>query len=531
MNEFQVPSQSNNVSRAPAQIELDNPLERLPRDELAALAKRVFEILPTEDPLAPVDNDQLGRFAAGKDLGLDELALLKPLAAWVSTHSETLTEAYPGPKPPLNHLHGCWSNFYSQPLNGVPFPRDLPAAPTRLLDFELDFPIGVPACALTPQHDYVGYFADRGFDLITFKTVRDRPWNPHAFPQWAFAPGIGEPLPAYDPTDPVHPTLDPGVISDVRSASLVNSFGVPSLAPEQWKRHVELSRSRMRPKGQVLIVSVMGSPEAPDTQRDGDAALVSQFARTAAEAEDAGAQIVELNLSCPNTGNKPICQDPELSASVVAAVQKELTRDTPIFIKIGYLAPPQLQALLSECEKRISGVVAINAMPIRSLQMGQEKPFFPDRLTLDDQPTDQSGLSGVAIRDFGLEVTRNLVELRRSMGDWAIVGVGGVTAPEDFQAYRDLGADAVQTCSGAWLNHMLAIETRRYVHGGKSQKSAAGGSSSNAPDHPSQRDSTSAPPRGGSSWRKAVRATFQAIGTGGVSVVTGPSPKDAQAKK
>src|SRR4051794_18494467 len=122
-------------------LEIDNPFERVPRGELAILARRVFSMLSAPDPRAPVSREQLDHLEAADVLTPSELALLKPLAAWVSTHSNVLTDAYPGPRPPLNHLHGCWSNFYSAPLNGVPLPRDLPTARGRFLDFELDFPI------------------------------------------------------------------------------------------------------------------------------------------------------------------------------------------------------------------------------------------------------------------------------------------------------------------------------------------------------------------------------------------------------
>ncbi len=503
----------------PAAIEIDNPLERLPRAELVALANRVLSVLASEHDdarrLAPVSRDELRQIEVADSLTSDQVVLLKPLAAWIASHDVSLTAAYPGPKPPLNHLHGCWSNFFSAPLNHVKLPRELPTggSPSRFLGHDLRFPFGVPASALTPQHEYVGYFAERGFDLITFKTVRDRPWNPHAFPQWAFAPSVGEPIATPESVSSVIPTLDPGAVPSVDTTSLVNSFGVPSLAIDQWKIHVDLARKRLR-RDQVLIVSVMGSPEEADSH----ATLISQFSRAASEAEDAGADVIELNLSCPNTGSHQLlCFDPELSASVVAGVRRELSQDTPLIVKISYMDEPHLRRLVKACGPQINGIVAINALSVPARRDSQTA-FFPGRIN------DAAGLSGIAIRDLGLQVTRNLVEIRQTLGaspdDWVVVGVGGVMTPADYQAYRDAGADAVQSCSGAWLNHRLALETREYVLSGGGPEHTRPSSEPSVDQAVNRQNRVSKPSARRRSWLRKTQVALEAIGSGGVSVIT-----------
>jgi dihydroorotate dehydrogenase len=437
-------------------LEIDNTIERLRPDQLVELAQRVFEVLPGHADSAPVSREELRALGEATQLSPEQEASIAPLAAWIGQHGRELSSAYTGPIPPFDHLRGFWSNFYGGPQNGAPFPASgLRHSRTRLLDFDLNFPFGVPACALTPRSDYIAYFAKRGFDLLTFKTVRDRPWNPHPFPQWALAPDVDAPVFAATMDEPIYPTLDLGAVRDPSRASLVNSFGVPSLATEQWKDDVRESKSRLA-TGQVLIVSVMGSPEAPDTIAGGDRALVRQFARAAADAEDAGADVIEVNLSCPNTGGELLCRSAELSCDVLRAVKNELRAHTPVFIKISYLPSDELTRLVEACQGLIDGIVAINAVPIRTLHASGEA-FFPKR------QNDVAGLSGIGIRDLGLKVAHKLVELReqhRATTDWVIVGVGGVSSPDDYWAYRDAGVDAVQSCSGAWLNHRLALEIR-----------------------------------------------------------------------
>jgi hypothetical protein len=64
-----------------------------------------------------------------------------------------------------------------------------------------------------PDARYLTFFAHRGFDLLTYKTVRNRAWDPHPFPNVAFVPGIKEPLPESDETLTLYPTPDHGAIA------------------------------------------------------------------------------------------------------------------------------------------------------------------------------------------------------------------------------------------------------------------------------------------------------------------------------
>jgi dihydroorotate dehydrogenase (NAD+) catalytic subunit len=440
--------------------DIDSPIERFPPEQLVALGRRVFTVAPEAAEYAPVARDQLDELVAGTALTQEQLALVTRLAAWIKEHRGELYRAYPGPAPPFDHMLGYWSNILKGPRNGVPFPHtNLPVRPTRLFDFTLNFPFGVAACAFMPDARYVAYFAQRGFDLLTYKTVRDRAWNPHPFPNLSFAPAIAAPLTIQDLHRPVFPTPDHGAIADPQLVSLVNSFGVPSLPTEEWMHGVATSKRHLG-SGQVLVVSVMGSPEVATT----NAELANQFAAAADAAHTAGADIIEVNLSCPNTGKSSpgaqdelICRDADLSLGVLKAVRRQLPSEKLVFIKISYLPHAQLHALVTKCQKLINGVVAINAVPVQAVHRSRI-PFFPSRTN------NLAGLSGVAIRGLGLETVRTLVELRTAAGatrdDWVIVGVGGVTSPEDFMSYLDLGVDAVQSCSGAWLNHRLALDTR-----------------------------------------------------------------------
>ena len=454
----------------------------------------------------------LGRMATPPSRAPDELANLAQQLVAARDAQEVAIDAFfektRRARPPFDHLRDFWTNFADGPrVDGVgPLAERTPRIATRLLGYELNSPFGVPACALTPQARFIKYFAERGFDLITYKTVRDRAWNPHPFPQWGFAPDETSSMRLSELGDgavqrPIFTTLDPTHVASVEQSSLVNSFGVPSLPVEQWKADISAAKAVLR-FGQVMIVSVMGSPDAPDTKTMGD--LVRQFASTAANAVEAGADVIELNLSCPNTGSGDlICADPELSAMVTKAVRREIrSSGIPLLIKTSYLPGTGLEDLVLRCQKDIDGVVAINTVLVPAIG-ADGRAFFPKR--------PKAGISGNAIFEFGLDAVRRLERLRqesRADSDWVIVAVGGVTSVARYAAYIDEGADAVQSCSGAWLNPGLAAEIRaQFGHAPSSKLSAS-------------LPSRDARPRA-TSLRRVLLAVLETLASGGVNVLRG----------
>jgi len=189
-------------------------------------------------------------------------------------------------------------DFHADPIQGElrPPKERLTVRSINLFDFQVDFPLGLPACVLTPTHKWIKFYAQRGFDLLTYKTVRGKPWDGHPKPNWALVKLLLDDQRVIasrvdEPWWPIHP----------REFSMANSFGVPSQHPREWQADVEKARDVLRVPGQVLIVSVMGTPEEADTIED----LADDFANVAGLAKEAGAQIIEANLSCPNTGSGP----------------------------------------------------------------------------------------------------------------------------------------------------------------------------------------------------------------------------------
>ena len=369
-----------------------------------------------------------------------------------------------GVTPPPYNRHRDFS--FALPPIATEWPqRDLVRRPTNILGYEVEYPIGVPACALTFNSSWLKYFQDRGFCIFTHKTVRSGKWGGHPEPHWALVNELNGPL--------KYPFNEARVAASMTKwpahpleFSMVNSFGVPSLEAKIWQAEVAAERE-MLSEGSMLIVSVMGTPEEADDEFD----LAKDFARTAALAKDAGAQVIEANLSCPNTPPPPLgasegrysrrsskaSQDdiytsPDMARLVCEAIRSEIGVGFPFLIKIGYLPPPELEELISAVSDTIDGVVAINTVRV-SVDDSEGEPFFKDR--------PQAGLSGSLIKELAKDVLTSLLDIRsRLKPDLAIFGVGGVTTADDVHEFEDLGIDAVLSCTGAWMNPNLALEAR-----------------------------------------------------------------------
>ncbi|WP_169064242.1 dihydroorotate oxidase [Geodermatophilus dictyosporus] len=376
------------------------------------------------------------RLAAGKAGDADLPLLTRVLFS--AGHGGLL--AAHGVRTPSYDLLGSYRDNLRTPVG----PR-LPGRPRaggrrwRVLGRDVGFPIGVPACVLNGGEEWVRYHARNGFSVLTYKTVRSRAHEPNAQPNWTFAPRPPGDAVVSDPWDWVAPG-DPGV-------STVNSFGVPSPPPAEWM--ADLERSLAAVDGdQLLLVSVMGSGDGTD--------LVDDFAATARLAEEAGAEVVELNLSCPNTlsaaaddGVKPpLCLDAAATLAVVEGVRRALGDRTGLVAKISWLDEDRLAALVPGLAPLVDGVAAINTVAGRVVRSDGE-PTFPGRAV--------AGLSGAAVRGHALDLTRRLVALREAGGHrFDVLAMGGVTDVASFEALWAAGADAVQSASGAFADPFLA---------------------------------------------------------------------------
>jgi dihydroorotate dehydrogenase len=230
--------------------------------------------------------------------------------------------------------------------------------------------------------------------------------------------------------------------------SITNSFGNPSKGPDFWQEDMKKAQTYAG-SGQLLIASVVGTIQKGFTDDD----YYADFALAARLAHETGVKAIEVNLSCPNVANEGIlCFNPEADETICRSV-KETIGDTPLLVKFGYFTPDQ-ETLLKTIVKRISpfvaGISVINTIPAPVVdENGKQALPGPNRL--------MSGICGASIKWAGLTMVERLAHIRETLSeDFAIIGVGGVMGSDDYLQYKEMGADCVQSCTGAIWNPMLA---------------------------------------------------------------------------
>jgi len=199
------------------------------------------------------------------------------------------------------------------------------------------------------------------------------------------------------------------------SCGLINAMGLPNPGIKTFSEEIREVKRRVKVP---LIVSVYGYS-------------AEEFAETAELAVKAGADAVELNVSCPHvegTGGE-IGQNPELLQEVVSKVKRRISK--PIFVKlspnvtdIAYLAEIAVKA-------GADAITAINTVRAMKIDIKTGRPILANRI---------GGLSGPAIKPIAVRCIYEIYERVRV----PIFGCGGILNWRDAIELILAGASAVQ---------------------------------------------------------------------------------------
>ena len=299
------------------------------------------------------------------------------------------------------------------------------------------------AAGLLLNSKWIEAYAQRGFDLLTYKTVRSsyRPCYP--LPNWVF---VDEDSGAVGPVRlREEPPQDPEKVSSAVC------FGMPSMAPEVWRADVSRAKQALG-WGQMLFVSVVATP------RDGwgRAEMAADFACCAAWAAESGADVVEANFSCPNvcTAEGSIYLDPELSRDICRSIRDRLGT-TPLVLKVGYFEDDEvLRATLTVVASWVDGITLVNGMT-RPVLKRDGQPVFGEAFT-------HAGVLGRSIHEASVRsvasarsyVDREKLSLR-------LLAVGGASVVSDIEDFFSVGADAVLMGSSPMYQSELAMEAKK----------------------------------------------------------------------
>lgn len=224
-----------------------------------------------------------------------------------------------------------------------------------------------------------------------------------------------------------------------RDRALINRMGLNNEgAARVAERIASLGSARRSP----LAINVV---KTHDPTIVGDAAL-EDFAEAASRLMPL-ADLLVLNVSCPNTAEGKTFEEPEALAPLIDRVILERERlglGTPVLVKLSPPAatefdPGPVDALVElALERGIAGLVATNTAPDRAGLRGTP--------AAEVERIGRGGLSGAPLRARATALMRHLH--RRVDGRVPLVGVGGIDSPEAAYERIRAGATLVEVYTG-----------------------------------------------------------------------------------
>ncbi len=196
---------------------------------------------------------------------------------------------------------------------------------------------------------------------------------------------------------------------------LVNAVGLPNPGIDEFVKDVCEAKAVLKVP---LIVSVYGFS-------------AEEYAFVAEKAVKAGADAVELNVSCPHvkeTGAE-IGQNPRVLTEVVEKVKKAVEK--PVFVKLSPNVADIAEIAEAAVKAGADAITAINTVKAVAIDIETTKPILSNK---------KGGLSGPAIKPVAIRCVYELYERVKA----PIIGCGGITSWRDAVEMMLAGASAVQ---------------------------------------------------------------------------------------
>ncbi len=221
----------------------------------------------------------------------------------------------------------------------------------------------------------------------------------------------------------------------------LNSFGMPNGGLEWFEEKLPVMVKKAHAVNKPLIVNIAGFS-------------VQEYVDLAVMVDASGADMIEVNLGCPNTSD-PSLANPIFSfnGNALKEITSELDaklKNTPYSLKFSPFSNP------AELSRTVVIVAASKAAAVVTTNT------FPNGFWQDDKGETVirangglAGMSGEAMLAIGLGQVR---QFRQQLPDnIAVIGVGGITKPEHVKHYLKAGASAVQTATHIVRNGYAAI--------------------------------------------------------------------------
>jgi dihydroorotate dehydrogenase (NAD+) catalytic subunit len=197
---------------------------------------------------------------------------------------------------------------------------------------------------------------------------------------------------------------------------LINAVGLPNPGINDFAEEITYAKTVVKVP---LIVSVFGY-------------TAEEYASAAAKAVKAGADAVELNVSCPHvkdTGHE-IVQHPKTLIEVVEKVKSSVKK--PVIVKLSPNVTDIIEIAKAAVEAGADALTAVNTVKAMAIDVEAQMPVLSNV---------KGGLSGPAIKPIALRCVYDIFEADLKV---PIFGCGGVVSWQDAVEFLLAGASAVQ---------------------------------------------------------------------------------------
>jgi dihydroorotate dehydrogenase (NAD+) catalytic subunit len=216
---------------------------------------------------------------------------------------------------------------------------------------------------------------------------------------------------------------------------LINAMGLPNPGIKEFVNEIRAAKNVLGVT--PLIVSVYGFSE-------------EEYAAVAKKAVEAGADAVELNVSCPHveeTGSE-IGQNSEILSKVIRKVKTNV--DKPVFVKLSPNVTDMGEIAETAEKAGADALTAINTVKAMAIDIETAMPILSNKI---------GGLSGPAIKPIAVRCVYEIYERVKV----PVVGCGGVTSWRDAIEFMIAGASAVQIGTAVALKGLGVF--RALAHG------------------------------------------------------------------
>jgi dihydroorotate dehydrogenase (NAD+) catalytic subunit len=198
-------------------------------------------------------------------------------------------------------------------------------------------------------------------------------------------------------------------------AGLINAMGLPNPGIDVYAEEIKFSKTVVQVP---IVVSVFGYS-------------ADEYATVAKKAVEAGADAIELNVSCPHvkqTGAE-IGQSPKLLSEVVENVKAAINK--PLIVKLSPNVSDIVLLARTAVEAGADALTAVNTVKAMAIETETMMPILSNN---------KGGLSGPAVKPVALRCVYDIAEELQV----PIIGCGGISDWQDAVEFLLAGACAIQ---------------------------------------------------------------------------------------